>query len=376
MRGKPLRLERTHLDGLIHTLKEKGYEVLGPRLEGPAIRWRPISAAGDLPEGITAELAPGRYRAAPSGHPESFRHWTGPDTLKRFLHPPEARIGAAVRDNGTFRVLPEPLPATRYAFFGVRPCDLAALRILDRVLMGDRYADESYRALREQCFLVAANCTASGAACFCASMAAGPRATGGFDIVLTEVVEDGAAAYLAEAGAPRGAALLAGLNATPAAPQWVKHCHALCDGAAREQTRPVDWRAAREVADRAFDHPRWDRAAARCLACGNCTMACPTCFCVNAEDSSNLAFDRSERRRIWDSCFNQQFSFIHGGSVRLSVKSRYRHWLTHKLARWQDQFGSPGCTGCGRCIVWCPADIDITEEFAALAGGAQGADQP
>jgi ferredoxin len=99
-------------------------------------------------------------------------------------------------------------------------------------------------------------------------------------------------------------------------------------------------------------------------------MSCPTCFCVNAEDSSDLTFTRAERRRLWDSCFSQQFSYIHGGSVRSSVKSRYRQWLSHKLARWQDQFGSPGCTGCGRCIVWCPAAIDITEEFAALAAGA------
>jgi ferredoxin len=370
MRSKPFRLDRNHLNNLIESLKEKGYEVVGPRLDGAAIRWSRISGFADLPQGATAETAPGRYRVSAEGSQAAFRHWASPDTLKRFLLPPDARLATAVRDNGAFRILPEPPPATRYAFFGARPCDVAGLQKLDRVLLEDRYADEAYRALREQSFLVAVNCTASAPTCFCASLGTGPRALTGFDIVLTERAEDGEPAYLAEAGTPRGAEMLAGLSAPHAPPEWVKECHALCERAGRDQTRGVDWRSAREVIARTFDHPRWDQAASRCLACANCTMSCPTCFCVNAEDSSDLTFTRAERRRLWDSCFSQQFSYIHGGSVRSSVKSRYRQWLSHKLARWQDQFGSPGCTGCGRCIVWCPAAIDITEEFAALAAGA------
>ncbi|MFN3983829.1 MAG: 4Fe-4S dicluster domain-containing protein, partial [Caldilinea sp.] len=68
----------------------------------------------------------------------------------------------------------------------------------------------------------------------------------------------------------------------------------------------------------------------------------------------------------WDSCFTMDFSYIHGGSVRSSAKSRYRQWMTHKLATWYDQFGTSGCVGCGRCITWCPVGIDITEEAAAI----------
>jgi len=95
-------------------------------------------------------------------------------------------------------------------------------------------------------------------------------------------------------------------------------------------------------------------------------MVCPTCFCSTVEDSSSLTGDHAERWRRWDSCFSQMFSYIHGGSVRKSVKSRFRQWLTHKFSAWIDQFGSPGCVGCGRCITWCPAKIDITEEIRAL----------
>jgi formate hydrogenlyase subunit 6/NADH:ubiquinone oxidoreductase subunit I len=114
------------------------------------------------------------------------------------------------------------------------------------------------------------------------------------------------------------------------------------------------------------EHPRWDEVATRCLSCANCTMVCPTCFCTTVEDVTDLTGEHAERWRKWDSCFTMDFSYIHGGSVRPSVKARYRQWLTHKLASWIDQFGVSGCVGCGRCITWCPAGIDITEEVRAI----------
>jgi ferredoxin len=100
---------------------------------------------------------------------------------------------------------------------------------------------------------------------------------------------------------------------------------------------------------------------------------CPTCFCTTVEDGSSVAGRDAQRWRKWDSCFTENFSYIHGGSVRLSVKARYRQWLTHKLAYWIDQFGALGCVGCGRCITWCPGQIDITEEVAAIRGAEPAA---
>ena len=44
-----------------------------------------------------------------------------------------------------------------------------------------------------------------------------------------------------------------------------------------------------------------------------------------------------------------------------------RQWLTHKLATWHQQYGHSGCVGCGRCLVWCPAGIDLTEEAWRIA---------
>ncbi len=128
------------------------------------------------------------------------------------------------------------------------------------------------------------------------------------------------------------------------------------------------------------EHPRWDDVAARCLTCGNCTMVCPTCFCTTVEDHTDLSGELATRDRTWDSCFTLEFSHLHGGSVRKQARSRYRQWMTHKLAHWIDQFGTSGCVGCGRCITWCPTGIDITAEAAAIraarpstaAGGHDG----
>jgi ferredoxin len=115
-----------------------------------------------------------------------------------------------------------------------------------------------------------------------------------------------------------------------------------------------------------FEHPRWDDVASRCLTCGNCTMVCPTCFCFSITEVTDLAGLQAEQQRSWDSCFTVEHSNLHGGPVRVSGRSRYRQWMTHKLATWIDQFGTSGCVGCGRCITWCPVGIDITEEAAAI----------
>ncbi len=124
---------------------------------------------------------------------------------------------------------------------------------------------------------------------------------------------------------------------------------------------------------RNMEHPRWAQIADRDLECGNCTMVCPTCFCNSSYDilsvkslSGNITEFTGVRRRNWDSCFSKNFTRVHGGNFRPSRRARYRHWMTHKLAYWIEQFGRPGCVGCGRCITWCPVGIDITHELEEL----------
>jgi ferredoxin len=248
----------------------------------------------------------------------------------------------------------------------VRACDLAALGIRDRVLLADRYADVSYAQRREGWFIVAVRCTACEPTCFCGSMNTGPDQMSGYDLCLTEVIRPNRHVFLIESGSERGAEVLHALGATAAEPKLAAEAQAGVSGMLAAQTRHVDQDQIKEQLYAAFDHPRWEEVAERCLACGNCTQVCPTCFCMNIEDSSDITGETAVRNVVADSCFSMQFSYIHGGSVRVSAKSRYRQWLMHKLAYWIDQFGSSGCVGCGRCITWCPVGIDITEEASAL----------
>ena len=351
---------------LIPALARRGYEVIGPVVRDGAIVYGHVEKIEDLPAGWTARLGPGSYRLAKRDDGALFGYAAGPKSLKSFLHPPETTLFTAERDNGTFRVIQPPLETPRYAFLGVRACELAAMERQDRVLLGDRYADAIYESRRKGVFLVAVNCTAPAATCFCASMGAGPEAVSGFDLVITEITAPDRHELLVASGTPAGAEVLAELEGREAPAATVKEAGEMLQAAGQAMRRAVETQGLKETLYANFEHPEWERVAARCLACGNCTSVCPTCFCVTVEDSTDVSVRHAERRRTWDSCFTLNFTYIHGGSVRPSVKARYRQWLTHKFAAWQDQFGASGCVGCGRCIAWCPAGIDVTEELTAI----------
>jgi len=321
-----------------------------------------IQGIDDLPMGWTAEQEPASYRLKRRPDAALFQYAAGPNSLKDFIHPPEIKLFSAVRGEGAFRILPNDEPAPRYAFLGVRACELAAAGVQDRVLIEGRYSDPVYRARRRNSIVIAVQCSAPSGVCFCTSMGTGPRAESGFDLALTELLGPGSHEFMVEVGTELGAELLSEIEFSDASTELREQAREASETAAANIQRRLDTTGLRELLQNNFDHPHWDNIAAQCLACGNCTQVCPTCFCVTVEDSTNVAGDQAERWRRWDSCYSLEFSYIHGGSVRVSTKSRYRQWLTHKLSYWHDQFGSSGCVGCGRCIAWCPAAIDLTRE--------------
>jgi len=288
----------------------------------------------------------------------------GPTSPKVFLHPPEAVVWAGTRSSEGIETtrLEEP---PRYAFFGVRPCELAAVGIQDRVFLNGQ-PDGVYGPRREGSLFIVANCVEPGGTCFCQSMGTGPAAESGFDIALTEIANEGRHVFVAQAGSEAGAELLKVLRAPGAAKSDVAEADGLLSEAAGHMGRAIDTADVKELLERNLSSPHWEEVAKRCLACANCTLVCPTCFCSNVEDRTDLTGFSAERVRRWDSCFNFEFSFIHGGPLRSSTAGRYRQWITHKLAWWHDQYGTSGCVGCGRCITWCPVGIDITAEVALL----------
>jgi ferredoxin len=366
MEGTPrATIDIAGLETLFTTLQAEGYEVVGPTMRDGAVVYDTLRSASELPRGLEDEQEGGRYRLKPRGDDSLFSYAVGPHSFKRYLHPPLVTLFKARRENGSLTLEGGEEPPPRYAFFGVRPCELAAIAIQDRVFLGGPQKDPIYAARRQASVLIAVNCTRPGGTCFCASLGTGPRADGGFDLALTELTS-AERVLLAEVGSPRGAALLEKVPHRRADEEQVASADTLLRAAASRMGRTLETVGLEERLHARYDDAAWDAVGQRCLACTNCTQVCPTCFCTSVEDVTDLSGRQAERRRRWDSCFTLDFSYIHGGSVRTSAGARYRQWLTHKLLTWHDQFGTSGCVGCGRCITWCPVGIDITAEANAL----------
>ena len=367
------------LQALVDALRTRGFQVFGPVVRDGAIAFGPVRAVTELPAGWGDEQDAGRYRLHRRDDPLLFGYAAGVQSAKPLFFPAQEVLWR-VRPGADG---PHPEPADEAAgqgptaVLGVRSCDLAAVGIQDAVLLGRRYGDAAYALRRADTFVVAVTCSHPGGTCFCASMGTGPRPGAGpgpaasYDLAMTEVLDARGHRFVVEVASERGADVLADVAGGGAAvPEATAADLAAADGVAAAATgrmgRRLDTAGLKELLYASVESPVWDDVATRCLACTSCTQVCPTCFCTDVRDVTDLTGALVERERVWDSCFNAEYSYIHGGSVRASTRARYRQWLTHKLASWEDQFQMSGCVGCGRCITWCPAAIDLTEEVAAL----------
>lgn len=363
----PRLLAVSDLDMLISALAADGYRVVGPTLDQGAIVYGDIASAADLPRGWTDSQEPGRYRLERRADEAYFGYVVGPHSWKQFLFPPQAVVATADRTEHGWQLRTPDAAPPRFAFLGVRACELAAIRVQDKVFLGGAWVDPLYQARRQAAFIVAVNCTQAAATCFCSSMNTGPRCHSGFDLALTEL-SDG---FLVEVGSVQGAAVLQRLPTQPASADVQQRAETARQQAVAQMGRQLNTDGIRELLLNNLQHPQWDDIATRCLSCTNCTMVCPTCFCSSVKEVSDLTGDHVQRERQWDSCFNLELTTMNGTPVRDSIRSRYRQWLTHKLATWHDQFGTSGCVGCGRCITWCPVGIDLTAEVSALRGESE-----
>jgi sulfhydrogenase subunit beta (sulfur reductase) len=359
--GSVVSLAKPALDNLLAALREKGYQTIGPRAGDGTVQYQPIQGTSDLPQGFASEMEAGKYRLVPSGNTHVFDYLPGAQSWKQIFFPPRTDLFSA-RKNGGWKTSGAPVPSTRYALIGVRPCEIAAIKIQDLAFLRDDFVDPVYQERRKNAFILAVNCLRPGGTCFCASMGTGPQLSGGFDLGLTELDD----AYLVEIGTAAGKDAILGLPVRKADAAASAKAKQAVDAAKTKMGRQLDTSDLPDVLLKNLNHPEWAAVAKRCLSCASCTLSCPTCFCWDTQDHTALNGTETERERVWDSCFNPGYSYQAGGNTRPNTRSRYRQWLTHKLGTWKQQYGVLGCVGCGRCITWCPVKIDITEEISAL----------
>ena len=352
-------LPHDRLQDLISTLQQSKYRCVGPQVRDGAIVYDDFTCVDQLPWGLTDRQEAGKYRLEETSEQKAFGWVNGPQAVKPLLFVPQDTLWKVERDaEGKLEFKSADAQAEPVAVFGIRPCDLAAVEIQDKVFIDDEYVDPRYKTRRENLFTIVMNCTKSSPNCFCISAGGSTKATKGFDLAMTEI--DGG--FVIEAGSESGKTILAALNLQPAEAGKAKIADDLVDQAAKSQTKKLPEGDLNKQLFENLDHPRYQEVAKRCLSCTSCTQVCPTCFCHSEGDKPTLDGSSSEHIRQWDSCFTEGHSYIVGTVLRKDTPSRYRQWVTHKLGSWHDQYGTSGCVGCGRCITWCPAGIDMTEE--------------
>ena len=379
--GTYVRIARSQLQVLLKLLRRSGFRTIGPQVVDEAIVYRDLQSIDQLPTGIVEEQEGGRYRLEQTTQDKWFLHTTGPESIKKYLLPARETLFDSRKTNSNWEFSTANENSEPVAIVGVRACDLKAIAIQDKVFLQSGFVDEAYRRRRKRLFLIAVNCARAAPTCFCHSMNCGPQVTAGFDLALTELDDT----FIVSVGSDRGGKLIAMAEWSPCTLDQVEQAQevstellatmnsrtpgedsVLLEGGSHP--RSLETAGLRELLLENMNHPRWQQIADRCLACGNCTMVCPTCFCCAVEEVSDLSGENVSRQRVWDSCFTAEHSYTNTGTVRKSTAARYRQWLTHKLATWHDQFGESGCVGCGRCITWCPVGIDLTEEVVAIRG--------
>lgn len=366
MENNSIIIEVESLQKIIDKLNFLGYQTIAPTVSENTIVYDEITKISELPIGFIDEQSGGHYRLKKDSRPTFFSYTVGANSWKKYLHPPKVKLWQIKRAGKKMEIVKEENFSQKFAFIGVRGCELAAISIQDRVFLEDKFVDPIYSSRRKDLFIVALNCARAVKTCFCTSMQTGPKVEKGYDLALTEILNDKEHVFLVEIGSERALEILKDIPHKLSDDYYKNIAENIIQNTANSIEKKLDTENIKDLLYQNYEHPSWDEVASRCLTCANCTMVCPTCFCTTVQDTTDLSGETAERSRSWDSCFTSDFSYIHGGSIRVSAKSKYRQWMVHKLGAWIDQFGTSGCVGCGRCITWCPVGIDITEQVKAL----------
>lgn len=338
-------LAKKDLSGFLEHLRGKGFEIWGPsRIQGD-VELRPLGS------GVEPELEFSNVRLSP-------KTLAFPQSERMFLFSTDRG-----REDGFILKEVQEGDEARLAF-GIRPCDARAFLILDKVfLVQGAMEDPYYKRKRERMMLIGLGCNMPCSTCFCHWTGGGPFSKEGLDVLMTDLGDR----LLLEGVTERGKSLLAGWDLEAAQPKYLEQASDLAQKAQSIMGQAVDPTLIRKkpLLD-VFGDAYWERVHEPCIKCGTCTYLCPTCSCFDIQDE--VRGRCGLRGRNWDSCmFPLTTLHASGHNPRPTGKERFRQRFMHKLRYFLDDFGTIMCVGCGRCVQYCPVNIDIREIIRELS---------
>ncbi len=283
---------------------------------------------------------------------------------KKYLHKPREVIFNFHKDQGFQEVIED--KDTKRILFGLHPCDIHGIKILDVVFNRD-YLDPYYYTRRKNTVIIGLSCLPDEK-CFCKSMNT-DYVEDGFDLFLSDIGDD----FLVAVGTSLGDDLVA------------EREHMFKEIEEDDRRKYLEFRKKRNesfrleldisdlpyILDLEQKSPIWDELGKRCLTCGSCSMVCPTCYCFNVYDTLNLDGKSGQRVKQWDACLFKDYALVAGGhNFREDRSERVKNRYYHKQFRMVEQYGKPSCVGCGRCIDACPAGIDVVEVLTKVREGS------
>jgi formate hydrogenlyase subunit 6/NADH:ubiquinone oxidoreductase subunit I len=322
-------ISQQNLNTLLDALIEQGVRVVAPRMNAGTPLYEPLTSSAEM----VIDLLPKR-------------------SAKEAFFPVCEEIMSYTKEGQQVTLTdvdPARFPET--VLMGVRPCDAAAIPVLDAVFSWD-YKDEFFLERRKKTTIIGLACTTSDDACFCTAVGLSPAETRGSDLFLTQL-EDGG--YACESYSAKGEALITGH-----AGLFVEPHTAAALPLATPYTEKFDLKKVKEWLTEHFEDPSWDAIATRCVGCGACAFVCPACHCFDIVDEGTEK--AGKRRKNWDACGFWKFTHhASGHNPRDQQPKRYRNRIMHKFKYYDDKFGQTLCTGCGRCVRVCPVGIDIAQ---------------
>ena len=282
--------------------------------------------------------------------------------LKSILFPPSEVVANYPQEKDIVKGLKR-----KILILGVKGCDLAALRIYDRVFLEEE-KDPFYARRRTNTTIISSDCTTAGESCFCVYMNGKPYPGGDFDINVAPV-GDG---FVIEIGSSKGENLLQ--ENLPGKPQEVSEGK-LSERDQRRETVVKEVEGKNRDFSLEFPYAKrvrknyqsevWAQQTETCVGCGGCTAICPTCYCFLLRDEGEKA--NFSKVKLWDYCQYSSFARVAGGAnPRAQLVERFRHRYLHKLDYAPLRSQEHECTGCGRCIDTCAGEIDMREVLTKL----------